>query len=56
MSKNILIVALLGVLAFLWSDLMHFFERLAWRDVVTLLLVVGTIAAVTFIRHVARRL
>lgn len=56
MWKNLLILFLLGVLACLWTDLMRFFERVALRDVVMLLLVVGTIGAITFIRHVVRRL
>jgi multisubunit Na+/H+ antiporter MnhF subunit len=56
MWKNALLVVLLGVLAFLWSDLMQLFDRIAMRDVATVLLIVGTVGAVGFIRHVVRRL
>jgi hypothetical protein len=56
MWKEPLILFLLGVLVFLWPDLMHLFDRVAMRDVVILLLVAGTIGAVSLIRHMARRL
>lgn len=56
MWKNVAIVALLAVLALLWSDLMRLFERMEPRDVITLLVIAGTIAAVSFLRHAARRL
>ena len=54
--KEPLILFLLGVLVFLWRDLVHLFDRVAVRDVVMVLLVAGAIGAVTLIRHMARRL
>jgi hypothetical protein len=56
MWKEPLTLFLLGVLVFLWRDLLSFFDRVAIRDVVVVLLVAGTIGAVTLIRHMARRL
>lgn len=56
MWKEPLILFLIGVLVFLWRDLVHLFDRLAMRDVLIVLLVAGTIGAVSLIRHVARRL
>ena len=56
MWKEPLILFLLGVLVFLWRDLMHLFERVSIRDVVVVLLVAGTIGAVSLVRHMARRL
>ena len=56
MWKEPLILFLLGVLVFLWRDLMHLFERVSIRDVVVVLLVAGTIGAITLIRQMARRL
>ena len=56
MWKEPLILFLIGVLVFLWRDLIGLFERVAMRDVVMVLLVAGTIGAVILIRHMARRL
>jgi hypothetical protein len=54
--KEPLILFLIGVLVFLWRDLVHLFDRVAARDVVMVLLIAGTIGAVSLIRHMARRL
>lgn len=54
--KEPLILFLIGVLVFLWRDLMHLFDRVAVRDVVMVLLIAGTIGAVSLIRHMVRRL
>jgi hypothetical protein len=56
MWKEPLILFLIGVLVFLWRDLMQLFERVALRDVVTVLLIAAALGAVTLIRHMARRL
>lgn len=56
MWKEPLILFLIGVLVFLWRDLLQLFERVALRDVATVLLIAGTIGAVTLIRQRARRL
>jgi len=56
MWKNVLIMAALGVLAFLWSDLLRFFERIGTREVAILLIIAGTIAATRVIKHMAKRL
>jgi hypothetical protein len=56
MWKEPLTLFLVGVLVFLWRDLLSFFDRVAIRDVVVVLLVAATIGAVTLIRHMARRL
>jgi di/tricarboxylate transporter len=56
MWKEPLTLFLVGVLVFLWRDLLNFFDRVAIRDVVVVLLVAATIGAVTLIRHMARRL
>jgi hypothetical protein len=54
--KEPLILFLIGVLVFLWRDLVHLFDRVAARDVVMVLLIASTIGAVSLIRHMARRL
>ena len=56
MWKEPLILFLIGVLVFLWRDLISLFDRVAMRDVIMVLLVTGTIGAVILIRHMARRL
>jgi hypothetical protein len=56
MWKEPLILFLIGVLVFLWRDLMALFDRVAMRDVVILVLVAGTIGAVSLLRQIARRL
>jgi hypothetical protein len=60
MWKNVLIVVLLGVFAgelvFFGRDLLHFFGRIGIREVVIVLLIVGTAVTTRQLKHAAKRL
>jgi hypothetical protein len=60
MRKNVLTVALLGVLAtelfFFKRDFLYFLGQVGTREVIIVLLVVGTVVTARAIKQAARRL
>jgi hypothetical protein len=60
MWKNVLIVVLLGdfagELVFFGRDLLHFFGRIGIREVVIVLLIMGTVVTTRQLGHAEKRL